>query len=353
MNILDQAPENAERIISDWIASRGLPAYRTRQIIPRLWQRPVGSWKQCSDLPKDLIGALETKFPLYRPGRKEMRESADGTVKYLWEMRNGATVESVVIPEGRRKTVCISSQAGCAFGCSFCATGKMGFIRNLEPWEITAQVRELAIAESGESVGNVVFMGMGEPLHNWVSVDVALSILNDARGMGIGARRICVSTVGIVPKLKKLARRPEQFRLAVSLHSPFGERRSQLMPVERSSPLADVLGALRDFSRRITFEYALIKGFNDRGVDLEELAAIAKPIGALVNLLPLHPVGEERFRSPSHREVEDFASGLRSRGVKVSVRRSRGLDINAACGQLWSDVVRSGNVASKQDRDIQ
>ncbi len=353
MNILDQTPENAERMIADWAAQRGLPAYRTRQILPRLWQRPAGSWQQCSDLPKDLIAALETAFPLYRLNQKDIRESTDGTVKYLWEMRDGATVESVIIPERRRKTLCISSQVGCVFGCSFCATGKMGFIRNLDPWEIATQVRELAIGKSGESVGNVVFMGMGEPLHNWASVDVALSILNDSRGMGIGARRICVSTVGIVPKLKKLAKRPEQFRLAVSLHSPFGERRSQLMPVERSYPLADVLGTLRDFSRRITFEYALIKGFNDRRIDLEELAAIAKPIGAFVNLLPLHPVGEERFRSPSHREIQSFASGLRSLGVTVSVRRSRGLDINAACGQLWSDVVRSGKVAPKQDRDIQ
>ena len=291
MNLLDQLPGEAERTIIEWTANQGLPAYRARQIFPRLWQRPVGKWTDCSDLSKDLTSLLERDFPLHRPKQVERQESADGTVKYLWEMQDGAAVESVVIPEGKRRTLCISSQVGCAYKCKFCATGKMGLIRNLSAWEITAQARELTMSGDGEGVNNVVFMGMGEPLHNWSAVDVALTILNDKRGLGIGARRISVSTVGIVPEMRRLAKRQEQFRLALSLHSPFGERRLQLMPVERRYPLKEVLLALQDFSRRVTFEYVMIQGVNDRQLDADELTKIAKPIGALVNLLTLHPGG--------------------------------------------------------------
>jgi 23S rRNA (adenine2503-C2)-methyltransferase len=268
-------------------------------------------------------------------------------------MPDGAAVESVVIPEGSRRTLCISSQVGCAYKCAFCATGKMGLLRNLSPWEITAQARELAIRLGGEEVNNVVFMGMGEPLHNWSAVDTALTILNDKRGLGIGARRISVSTIGIVPELRKLAKRPEQFRLALSLHSPFSDRRLQLMPVERRYPLEEVLRVLQEFSRRVTFEYIMIQGFNDRAADIDELAGIAKPIEAMVNLLSLHPGGQTDLQPTCVPEIHRFAARLRDKGVNVTVRRSRGLDIDAACGQLWADAARSGKIATEKDSDVE
>ncbi len=346
MNLLDLVPGDAEKILEKWVAEKGLPRYRVKQIFPRLWQRPIREWGDCSDLPKDVVLRLEQDFPLHRPTLVESRESADGTVKYLWKMPDGAAVESVVMLDRKRRTICISSQVGCAYKCSFCATGKMGLIRNLSPWEITAQVRELVIQFGTEGINNVVFMGMGEPLHNWPAVDVALTILNDPRGMGIGARKITVSTVGVVSKLRKLAKRAEQFRLALSVHSPISERRRRLMPVERRHPLEEVLSVIGDFSRRVTFEYVMIQGINDRPEDISELAEHARPIGALVNLLSLHPGGPPGLQ-PTHRaEIHRFAASLRGLGVNVTVRRSRGIDIDAACGQLWTDAARSGKIAT-------
>jgi len=353
MNLLDQTPEHGEQIVTEWVSSQGLPAYRARQIFPRIWQRPVGAWRECSDLPKDLSGRLDREFPLFRPELIDRQESADGTVKYLWAMPDGAAVESVVIPEGRRRTLCISSQVGCAFKCAFCATGKMGLIRNLKPWEIVAQARELSIGHHTEKINNVVFMGMGEPLHNWSAVDVALTILNDSRGLGIGARHISVSTVGIIPKLRMLAARPEQFRLALSLHSAFSERRRQLMPVEQRYPLVEVLRALRDFSRRVTFEYVMILGVNDRSADVEKLITIARPIGAMVNLLALHPGGPPGLQPTPLPDIHRFAAQLRDGGVSATVRRSRGLDIAAACGQLWADAARRGKIASEDHGEVE
>ena len=353
MNLLDQVPDKAEQIVAQWIADQGLPAYRARQVFPRLWQRPVEKWRDCSDLPRELTRLLERDFPLFRPKEIARQESSDGTVKYLWQMPDGAAVESVLIPEGERRTLCISCQVGCAYKCSFCATGKMGLVRNLDAWEITAQARELAIPRDGDGINNVVFMGMGEPLHNWSAVDVALTILNDKRGMGIGARRISVSTVGIVPELRRLAGRPEQFRLALSLHSPFGEQRRRLMPVERRYPLEEVLQTLHDFSRRVTFEYIMIRGINDRSVDVDELAGIARPIGAMVNLLPLHPGGAADLQPTPLHDIKRFAAQLHERGISVALRRSRGLDIDAACGQLWLAAARGGKITTEQHRDVE
>lgn len=352
MNLLDLVPDEAERIVADWVAKEGLPSYRANQIFPRLWQRPAADWRTCTDLPKNVISLLERDLPMARPRLSERLESNDGTVKYLWELPDDAGVESVVMVDGNRRTACISSQVGCAYGCAFCATGKMGFVRNLSPWEITAQVREL-IFQSDGGVNNIVFMGMGEPLHNWRAVDAALTILNDPRGLGIGARKITVSTVGIIPKLRKLAARPEQFRLALSVHSADGEQRRKLMPVEHSFPLAQVLRAVEKFSRRVTFEYVMIEGVNDRPDDVFLLADIARPLGALVNLLPLHPGGPPGLTPTRRSDIHRFAASLRGLGVNVTVRRSRGVDINAACGQLWSDAARPSEIAAQDHGDIQ
>ncbi|HXV87209.1 MAG TPA: 23S rRNA (adenine(2503)-C(2))-methyltransferase RlmN, partial [Gemmatimonadales bacterium] len=252
----------------------------------------------------------------------------------------------------RRRTLCISSQAGCAYGCAFCATGLMGFGRHLEPWEIVSQVRELALEVPPVRPTNVVFMGMGEPLHNWAAVAVALSILNHQDGCGLGARHITVSTVGLVPGLRQLAQRPEQFRLALSLHAAIPEKRRALMPVERKYPLAHVVAELETFRRRVTLEYVMISGINDTPEDAAALAQLARPLGALINLLPLHPGGAGSFTPTPPAGIRAFAAALRAQGAEVSVRRSRGLDIAAACGQLRVDTERGHGVRAQEHAHI-
>ena len=243
-------------------------------------------------------------------------------------------IESVLIPEGTRRTLCVSSQVGCALGCVFCATGRMGFRRNLSAAEIVGQVRALVLLDPAKRPTNVVFMGMGEPLLNWNAVDTALTILNHRAGVGLGARHITVSTVGILPNLVQLGKRPEQFRLAWSLHAPTPELRHDLMPIEKKYPLVEMLAALKQFRRRVTLEYVLIGGRNDSREHADQLAALARPLGALVNLLPLHPGGAPDLTPSSHATMLAFERRLKSHGVEAVLRRSRGLDISAACGQL-------------------
>ena len=347
MNLLDLTPDEAESAVFQWIADRGDPAYRARQVFRRLWQRPVRAWCDTTDLPRTLVQALEQEFPLQRPTLETLQESVDGTVKFLWRLDENTAVESVLIPDRKRRTLCVSSQAGCAYGCVFCATGAMGFQRHLLPWEITAQVRELALDPRFGAPTHVVFMGMGEPLHNWTAVDRALTILNHERGMGIGARRITVSTIGIVPNLRRLAARSEQFKVALSLHAPTSHRRGRLMPVDRQYPLAEVLDAMRAFRKRVTFEYVMIKQMNDSEADARDLAQIARDAGALVNLLPLHPGGAQGLEPSSNDGIKQFAGLLRSLGAQVTIRRSRGLDISGACGQLRVDTTLRNNIESK------
>jgi 23S rRNA (adenine2503-C2)-methyltransferase len=353
MNLLDITPFEAHRTVSAWVAERSDESYRVRQIVPRLWQRPVGSWSEASDLPRTLIDALETWAPLSRLTPCARETSKDGTVKFLWTLADGLAIESVWIPEGkRRRTLCISSQVGCAFGCRFCATGRMGFQRHLTPWEITGQLREMMLDAQFGRPTNVVFMGMGEPLHNWSAVDVALTTLNDPLGFGIGARHITVSTVGLLPQLTKLAQRSEQFRLAVSLHAATSRRRAALMPVERKYNLERLVTNLRAFARRVTLEYVMIQGANDATEDATALAEIAKPLGAMVNLLPLHPGGAAELVPSPPETMQAFAGTLRSHGVNVTVRRSRGVDIRAACGQLLVETAVGRGVAPEDDGDI-
>lgn len=337
LTLLDLAPDVARARVEGWVTERGLPGFRSRQILPRLWQRPVAAWKDATDLPADLREALERELPLPRLELATEQRSADGTRKFLWRLHDGELIESVLIPSGERRTLCISSQAGCALGCVFCATGTMGFRRNLTPFEIVGQVRELVLRDPADKPTNIVFMGMGEPLLNWPAVDVALTLLNDPEALGIGARHITISTVGIIPGMEKLAARPEQFRLAISLHAPSAERRLPLMPIEKKYPLEEVLRAAGAFQKRITFEYVLIGGRNDSDRDADQLIALAKRMGALVNLLPLHPGGAPSLTPTAPARIRAFADRLRSRGTEAVVRRSRGLDISAACGQLRTE----------------
>lgn len=346
--LLSLTPDAAAEAIAGWLAARGEPAYRVRQIVPRLWQRPVATWSDATDLPAPLRAALAEAFPLPRLDATTHQVSRDGTEKFLWKLADGEAVESVLIPEGKRRTLCISSQVGCALGCMFCATGTMGWRRNLSPAEIAGQVRELVLRDPALKPTNVVFMGMGEPLLNWEAVDTALTILNRPEGFGIGARHITISTVGILPNLAKFAKRPEQFRLALSLHAPTPELRRELMPVEKKYTLPDVLTAIGALERRVTLEYVLIGGRNDSLEAADALANIAHPLQALVNLLPLHPGGAPGLTPSTHQTMRAFERRLKERGVEAVLRRSRGLDIAAACGQLRVELEARSKVGAQE-----
>ena len=332
--ILNLTPAEAARALGDWLRARGESGYRLNQLMPRLWQRPGRSWAEASDVPAALRAALDAEWPIGRLALAARQESRDGTVKFLWRLGDGEAIESVLIPEGARRTLCISSQAGCPLRCAFCATGTMGLLRDLEGWEIAGQVRELLLAPEPVRPTNVVFMGMGEPLLNWPAVSTALTLLNDPAALGIGARHITVSTVGILPGLAQLAKRPEQFRLAVSLHAPTSQTRRAIMPIDRKYPIRDVMTAIRAFKRRVTFEYVLIADVNDRDEDGDALAKLAKEAGAMVNLLPLHPGGGSKLQPSAASRMRAFSADLKARGIEAVLRRSRGLDIDAACGQL-------------------
>jgi len=334
VDLLDRVPASARDLLAAWVADRHLPAYRVNQMVRHLWQAPVGSWAEATELPLAIRTELGAAFPLKRLALEVEQQSVDGTHKYLWRLHDGEAIESVLIPSGSRRTLCISSQAGCALRCSFCATGQMGFRRNLSAFEIAAQVREIVLRHPADLPTNIVFMGMGEPLLNWPAVDTTLTILNAPEGFGIGARHITVSTVGILPGLEAFARRPEQFRLAVSLHAPTSAQRLGIMPIEKKYDLEAVLRAAAGFRKRVTFEYVMISGVNDRDADADRLAKLARSLGALVNILPLHPGGTPDLTPTAPDRIRAFAARLRNQGIEATVRRSRGLDIDAACGQL-------------------
>src|SRR5690348_11114076 len=353
VELLSLVPDAARAALAQWLAERGEPAYRARQILPRLWDRPVGSWDDATELPAELRRALAEALPLRRLPLSARQVSQDGTEKYLWDLGDGEAVESVLIPEGKRRTLCISSQVGCALGCVFCATGRMGFRRNLSVAEIACQVREVMLLDAALKPTNVVFMGMGEPLLNWDAVDTALTILNHPEGLGIGARHITVSTVGILPGLAQLARRPEQFRLAVSLHAPTPELRHALMPIEKKYRLPDVIAALAQFRRRVTLEYVLIGGRNDALEHADRLAQLARPLGALVNLLPLHPGGAPSLTPSTRAQMLAFERRLKRHGVEAVLRRSRGLDISAACGQLRVELEARRRVSAEEHARVE
>ena len=333
--LLDLPPDTATTVLQSWVKQHGLPSYRAAQLLHRLWQAPVGGWGDATELPRGLREQLDRELPLSRLVPETVQQAADATRKYLWRLADGEAIESVLIPSGKRLTLCISSQAGCALGCVFCATGRMGFRRNLSAWEIAAQAREIVLADPLRRPTNIVFMGMGEPLLNWPAVSSALSIFNDPAGFGIGARHITVSTVGILPGMAELAKRPEQFRLAISLHSPTPGERQRLMPIQRKYPLEEVLKAAAPFRKRLTFEYVLIAGKNDADADADRLAKLAHRLEAHVNLLPLHPGGTPGLIPSNAERIRAFAARLRNQGVEAVVRKSRGLDIDAACGQLF------------------
>jgi 23S rRNA (adenine2503-C2)-methyltransferase len=352
-DLLDFAPDDALATLRDWLGARGEPTYRATQIFGRLWQKPVRGFADMSELPKALREALGASFRLSSLELATRQTSTDGTEKFLFRLHDGQLIETVAIPDGDRMTFCISSQAGCALQCAFCATGAMGFQRNLTPAEIAGQVRELRMLTPPIIPTNIVFMGMGEPLMNWKAVSPTLSLLNDPRALGIGARHITISTVGILPGIEALAARPEQFRLAISIHAPSDALRRTLMPVNTKYPLAEVIHAAKAFDRRVTFEYVMLGGVNDQPEHAAQLAQLARECRAFVNLIPLHPGGSMGFAPTPGPQIAAFSKAVRARGVETAVRRSRGLDIAAACGQLRTERLgRRLPVAPEADREV-
>ncbi|MDF2772982.1 MAG: Ribosomal large subunit methyltransferase [Geminicoccaceae bacterium] len=340
INLLNLTPDGAASAVREFAVARGQPAYRGAQVVRHLWQTPVASFAEMTDVPKAFRAELEEHFSMPRLEVTSRQRSADGTEKFLFRLHDGQHIETVAIPEGDRLTFCLSSQAGCALRCAFCATGLMGFARNLEAFEIAGQVRELALLDPPLRATNIVFMGMGEPLLNWPALDRVLTILNAPLGFGIGSRHITVSTVGVLPGIVALAARPEQFRLAVSIHAPNDALRHTLMPINTKYPLADVIAAAASFDRRVTFEYVMLGGVNDQPEHARELAGLARACRAFVNLIPLHPGGAGAFVPTTAEGIRRFSGWLRREGVEVAIRKSRGIDIAAACGQLRAERLR-------------
>jgi len=334
LNLLDLPPADARAALLAALSELGQPSYRADQVLRRLWVNPAPDFDAMTELPAALRLALGARFMLPRLTLAVRQSSTDGTEKFLFTLADGQSIETVAIPDGDRMTFCVSSQAGCALACAFCATGAMGFQRNLAVHEIAGQVRELALLDPPVKATNIVFMGMGEPMMNWKAVSPTLTILNSPDGFGIGARHITVSTVGVLPGIIALGERPEQFRLAISIHAPNDTLRQQLMPVNTKFPLAEVIAAAAAFDRRVTFEYVMLGGVNDRRVHADQLASLARACKAFVNLIPLHPGGGLGFDPTARDGIHQFAHWIRDDGVEVAIRRSRGLDISAACGQL-------------------
>jgi 23S rRNA (adenine2503-C2)-methyltransferase len=353
-NLLNMLPSEAEKLLRSFAAEHGEKPFRGSQVARHLWQSPVDSFAAMTDVPVSFRNLLEEYFSMPRLALAMRQTSNDGTEKFLFRLEDGEFIETVAIPEGSRLTLCISSQAGCALQCAFCATGAMGFTRNLQMFEIAGQVREMDLLSPPKQVTNIVFMGMGEPLMNWKAVDPTLTVLNSPAGLGIGARHITVSTVGVLPGIVALGERPEQFRLAISIHAPSDELRQSLMPINTKYPLASVIEAAKVFDRRVTFEYVMLGGVNDGAEQAVQLAELARECKAFVNLIPLHPGGAGNFTPSTAEHIQWFARRLRAQGIEVAVRKSRGMDIAAACGQLRVERQRRRTpIAAEQDGNIQ
>ena len=330
--------------LEEQVRAAGAPAYRARQIYSWLYRHLVDDYAAMTNVPADLRAALAASLPLAPLAPVREVNADDGeTVKTLARTVDGQLVETVLMFYPDRATVCVSCQVGCAVGCAFCATGLMGLARNLTTGEMVAQVLTAARSarDRGRPLTNVVMMGMGEPFHNYAATMKLVEILHDPRGFNFGARRITISTSGVIPRIEALAEEPYQVNLAVSLHAPNDELRDRLVPLNRRYPVADLLAACRRYSartgRRVSFEYALMKGINDSDAIAQELATLLRGVLCHVNVIPLNPVDVLPYERPEPADIERFATTLQNAGIPTTVRYSRGLEIAAACGQLRAE----------------
>jgi len=339
--------------LSKYFAAQGERPFRAKQLVDWLYQKRIGSFDEMTDLSATTRTRLASEFGFVRPEVVRVLGAKDTTRKFLFRLSDGSLIESVLIPASPalygetsdRRTACVSTQVGCAYGCKFCASGLEGFARNLEAGEIVDQL--LAIEkESGEKIDNIVFMGMGEPLANVTNLLRAIRIINAPWGLGIGARHITISTSGLAPQIRKLATEPTQFRLAISLHGATDEVRSQIMPINRKYNLAVLLQAC-DFyvaqKKRLMFEYILIAGVNDSDEQAQQLARHAQRLSAKINLIPYNTVEGLPWSRPSRNRQETFLRILRHHGAVATLRREKGHDIDAACGQLRLQTTRAEN----------
>jgi 23S rRNA (adenine2503-C2)-methyltransferase len=321
------------------LGAHGVEQFHARQLYRWIYKRGITDVDRMTDLARSLRDTLKSEFSLTTPKVVGDDRSTDGTRKFVLELADARRIEAVFIPDTPSMTFCISTQVGCAMACAFCLTGKMGLVRNLTAGEIAGQVRVLAAATGMlDHPFNIVLMGMGEPLHNYDNTMKALRMLHLEHGLAVSPRRVTLSTVGIVPGLERMAREPLMPNLAVSLHATTDEQRSMLVPPNRKYPLAEILDTCRRFPlkkrSRITFEYVLLEGVNDTPDDARRLAKLLSGIKSKVNLIPLNPAPGIPFDRPSDERVDRFAQILADRHLTVSVRKSRGRDIRAACGQL-------------------
>ena len=328
------------------------PAYRANQVLEWIYARRVREWREMSNLPAVLRQKLESEFPPTRLVKIRETGAQDTTRKYLFRLADGQLIESVLIPASPalygeasdRRTICISSQVGCAYGCKFCASGLEGWKRNLTAGEIVDQFLQVE-AESGEKINNIVFMGMGEPMANYDNLLRAIGILNAPWGVGVGARHMTVSTSGLVPRIRDLGTQPLQVRLAISFHGATDEVRGRIMPVNNKYPVEELLAACEDYVRlkkqRLTFEFILIRDINDSLEQARLLASQALRVNAKVNLIPYNTVEGLEWDRPDDSRQEAFLKILQKAGTEATLRREKGHDIAAACGQLRLQVEKS------------
>ena len=336
INLIGRSLEELKNLVDQW----GFSSFRAKQLFNWLYNHKVKTVSQMNNLPDDLQEKLKEQTKLRSMEIIKEQTASDGTKKYLFSLVDGVQVEAVYMPyQDNRRSLCISTQAGCAMGCSFCATGLQGLERDLTAGEIIEQL--LLIEDKvGAEITNLVLMGMGEPLDNYQEVLKAIKLFNHSDGLNIGMRRITLSTCGLVPQIKKLARENLQLTLAISLHAVDDESRSQLIPVNKRYPIQELLSACRYYieqtNRRVTFEYALIAGVNDSVAEAEKLAELLSGMLAHVNLIPINKVKTKEYNRSQRSKIDKFAAILDKNKISTTIRVERGSDIDAACGQLKS-----------------
>jgi len=316
-----------------------LPKYRAKQIFTWIYKKGAFEFEMMSDLPVALRKKLRDEFFILDLKLEDLESSSDGTTKFLFKLRDNSLVEAVNIPSARRITGCISTQVGCKFACRFCASGLKGFKRNLRCGEILDEVLYLKNNATGGELTHIVFMGTGEPLDNYDALLKSIRLINSAEGFNIGARRITISTCGLVPEIKRLAQEEMQFELSVSLHAADDRARSEIMPVNKKYPLKELVRVCKDYmdktNRQVTFEYILVKGFNADLASADKLILLLRDLRlAKVNLIPVNTIPELNILAPGQAQIDKFKEHLFKGGVNVTLRRERGQEIAAACGQL-------------------
>ena len=320
------------------LLEKGFSKFSSTQIFTWVYRKRIEDFSRMTDLSKRLREYLNKNFYFSRLELKKRKVSSDGTEKFLFKLKDGSLIETVLIPEEERNTLCISTQVGCKYKCKFCVSGLDGFKRNLEVSEIINQFLEVKDLIAPKKITNIVFMGIGEPLDNFENLIKAIKIFMDNKGIYLGKRKICISTVGITSQIKELIELSLGVKLSLSLHSAISEKRTKIIPVNKKYPLPEVLTALGEFVKKekfpVTFEYILIRGFNSSKEDAQELANLSKKIKCKINLIPYNPSPHFNWQPPLEQEVEDFKKILKKKRVFFTLRRPRGKDIEAGCGQL-------------------